>query len=57
MSIQTTATKEFGEHSIIREIARDETGSPYEYFRCTECGHEHTTADSFKRAVDCKEGE
>ena len=57
MSIQTTRSKDFGEHSVVREIAHDETGSAYEYYKCVDCGHEHTTADSFKHVVDCEEGE
>ena len=58
MSIQTTATKDFGqdfgEHSVVREIAVDETGTPYEFYRCTECGHGHVSADSFKHVKECE---
>jgi len=54
MSIQTTRTKEFGQHSVVREIDRDETGTPYEFYRCTECGHEHVSAGSFKHVKICE---
>ena len=54
MSTQTTRTKEFGHHSVVREIDRDETGTPYECYRCTECGHEHVSADSFNHVKECE---
>lgn len=53
MSLRTKPRKEFGEHSVVRETARDETGTPYHYYVCVDCGKEHVDERSFTdEAVD-----
>jgi hypothetical protein len=52
MSVGTTVTKDFGQHSVVRETDHDETGTLHEFYRCTECGHEHVSADSFKHVKE-----
>jgi len=47
MSIQTTAQKDFGQHSVVQEYGIDEQGNGYDYYRCTECGREHINAFAF----------
>jgi len=37
----------FGQHSVVRETAVDETGSPYAYYRCVDCGKEQVNREAF----------
>ena len=38
---------DLGEHDVVRETARDETGAVYEYYRCVECGREQVDRAAF----------
>lgn len=53
MNLRTKARKEFGEHSVVRETALDETGTPYHYYVCVDCGKEQVNREAFTdEAVD-----
>jgi hypothetical protein len=47
MNVGTTVSKDFGEHSVVREHGLDEQGNGYDYYRCTDCGREHINAFAF----------
>ena len=53
MSIGTPVSKDFGEHEVEHRMDIDETGEAYRYYECTECGHEHVSAESFKHVKEC----
>jgi len=61
MKVTATTDKEvsddehldLGEHRVTRETARDETGAPYEFYRCVDCGKEQVDRAAFTaEAVD-----
>ena len=44
---------DLGEHRVVCRTARDETGAPYQYYRCVDCGKEQVDRASFTdEAVD-----
>ena len=55
MNVTATTDKEvsddehldLGEHRVTRETARDETGAPYEFYRCVDCGKEQVDRAAF----------
>jgi len=46
-----SAYGQLGEHRVVQETARDETGRLYEYFRCVDCGKEQVDSRAFTDEV------